>query len=40
MAFIICNMRKFKNADLKGQQIHNQREKESHTNPDIDRNRA
>jgi len=40
MAFIICNMRKFKNADLKGQQIHNQREKESHTNPDIDQNRA
>lgn len=40
MGFIICNMRKFKGADIKGLQIHNQREKESHTNPDIDRNRA
>lgn len=40
MAFIICNMRKFKSADIKGLQIHNQREKESHTNPDIDQNRA
>jgi len=40
MGFIICNMRKFKSADIKGLQIHNQREKESHTNPDIDRNRA
>ncbi|WP_410913787.1 plasmid recombination protein, partial [Pseudomonas sp. SIMBA_068] len=38
MAFIICNMRKFKSADIKGLQIHNQREKESHTNPDIDQN--
>lgn len=33
-------MRKFKNADLKGLQIHNQREKESHTNPDIDESRT
>ncbi|MFP3393402.1 MobV family relaxase, partial [Brevibacillus sp. SIMBA_076] len=33
-------MRKFKSADIKGLQIHNQREKESHTNPDIDQNRA
>lgn len=40
MPYIICNMRKFKNADLKGLQIHNQREKESHTNPDIDKSRT
>ncbi|MGG0839467.1 MobV family relaxase [Bacillus paralicheniformis] len=40
MSYIICNMRKFKNADLKGLQIHNQREKESHTNPDIDESRT
>lgn len=33
-------MRKFKNVDLKGLQIHNQREKESHTNPDIDESRS
>jgi len=40
LSYIICNMRKFKNADLKGLQIHNQREKESHTNPDIDESRT
>ncbi|PFZ65483.1 plasmid recombination enzyme, partial [Bacillus pseudomycoides] len=29
-------MQKFKMRDVKGIQIHNQREKESHTNPDIE----
>ncbi|MGM0757429.1 MULTISPECIES: plasmid recombination protein [Bacillus] len=40
MSYIICNMLKFKNADLKGLQIHNERGKESHTNPDIDESRT
>lgn len=33
-------MQKFKAADIKGMQIHNQREKESHTNFDIDHDRT
>lgn len=35
MSFSIIRMQKFKAPDIKGMQIHNQREKESHTNPDI-----
>jgi len=33
-------MQKFKAVDVKGMQIHNYREKESHTNPDIDKDRT
>ncbi|MFA2812073.1 MobV family relaxase [Bacillus mycoides] len=33
--FMVCHMQKFKMTDVKGLQIHNQREKESHSNPDI-----
>ncbi|MED3080183.1 MobV family relaxase [Bacillus wiedmannii] len=33
--FVICHMQKFKMRDVKGLQIHNQREKESHSNSDI-----
>ena len=33
-------MKKFKSADIKGMQIHNQREKESKTNMDIDKERS
>ncbi|GAA3332200.1 hypothetical protein GCM10020331_091500 [Ectobacillus funiculus] len=32
--------KKFKAVDVKGMQIHNYREKESHTNPDIDKDRT
>ncbi|MBG9523685.1 MobV family relaxase [Bacillus thuringiensis] len=35
MSYAICRMQKFKMRDVKGIQIHNQREKESHTNHDI-----
>ncbi|WP_257152997.1 MobV family relaxase [Bacillus thuringiensis] len=37
MSFAICRMQKFKMRDVKGIQIHNQREKESHTNLDIEK---
>ncbi|MED2348894.1 MobV family relaxase [Bacillus thuringiensis] len=33
--FMLCHMQKFKMTDVKGLQIHNQREKESHSNSDI-----
>ncbi|MED3282287.1 MobV family relaxase [Bacillus thuringiensis] len=33
--FMVCHMQKFKMRDVKGLQIHNQREKESHSNSDI-----
>ncbi|HDR8203085.1 TPA: plasmid recombination protein [Bacillus cereus] len=33
--FMVCHMQKFKMTDVKGLQIHNQREKESYSNPDI-----
>ncbi|HDR8060727.1 TPA: MobV family relaxase [Bacillus cereus] len=33
--FMVCHMQKFKMTDVKGLQIHNQREKENHSNPDI-----
>lgn len=36
MSFAICRMQKMKSHDLKGMQFHNQRERESRTNPDID----
>lgn len=40
MSFAILHMQKLKQPALKGMQIHNQREKESQTNPDIDRDRS
>lgn len=39
MSFAIIRMQKFKGHDVKGIQIHNQREKESKTNPDIKKDR-
>jgi len=36
MSFLVCHMEKFGKHDLKGLQFHNQRERESKTNPDID----
>ncbi|MEC2503800.1 plasmid recombination protein, partial [Bacillus cereus] len=32
--FMVCNMQKYKKTDVKGLQIHNQREKETHSNSD------
>lgn len=40
MSFAICRMQKMKSHDLKGMQFHNQRERESRTNPDIDSERT
>ncbi|MFC6604739.1 MobV family relaxase [Ectobacillus funiculus] len=40
MSFAIIRMQKFKAPDVKGMQIHNYREKESRTNPDIDEGRT
>ncbi|MEH6942133.1 MobV family relaxase, partial [Bacillus sp. JJ722] len=40
MSFAILHMQKLKQPDIKGIQIHNQREKESQTNPDIDAERS
>ena len=40
MSYAICRMQKFKMRDVKGNQIHNQREKESHTNHDIESERT
>lgn len=40
MSFAILHMQKLKQPAIKGMQIHNQREKESQTNPDIDEARS
>lgn len=40
MSFAVVHMQKIKAPALKGIQIHHQREKESHTNPDIDDERS
>lgn len=40
MSFAICRMQKMKSHDLKGIQFHNQRERESKTNSDIDKERS
>lgn len=40
MSFAVCRMQKMKSHDLKGMQFHNQRERESKTNPDIDRSKS
>jgi hypothetical protein len=36
MSYAVVRMAKMKSHDLKGIQFHNQRERESKTNPDID----
>src|SRR5699024_12666454 len=40
MSYAVCRMQKVKSAGLKGMQFHNQRERESGTNEDIDRERT
>lgn len=40
MSFAVVHMQKFKMSGVKGIQFHNQRERESKTNPDIDRSRT
>lgn len=40
VSFAVVRMQKMKSPDLKGMQFHNQRERESRTNPDIDPGRA
>src|SRR5699024_3390763 len=40
MSYAVCRMQKVKSAGLKGMQFHNQRERESRTNEDIDRERT
>ncbi|MFE4525771.1 MobV family relaxase [Cytobacillus firmus] len=40
MSYAVVRMEKMKSHDLKGMQFHNQRERESKTNPDIDKERS
>jgi hypothetical protein len=40
MSFAVCRMQKMKSHDLKGIQFHNQRERESKTNPDIENDKS
>lgn len=40
MSFAVVHMQKFKTSGVKGIQFHNQRERESKTNPDIDKTKA
>ncbi|WP_201024470.1 plasmid recombination protein, partial [Sporosarcina koreensis] len=40
MSYAVCRMQKMKYHDLKGIQFHNQRERESKTNPDIDKDKS
>src|SRR5699024_12659596 len=40
MSYAVCRMQKVKSAGLKGMQFHNQRERDSRTNEDIDRERT
>lgn len=40
MSFAVCRMQKMKSFDLKGIQFHNQRERESKTNPDIENDKS
>ena len=40
MSYAVVRMAKMKSHDLKGIQFHNQRERESRTNPDIDKERS
>uniref|UniRef100_UPI000AB0D16A plasmid recombination protein n=1 Tax=Sporosarcina koreensis TaxID=334735 RepID=UPI000AB0D16A len=40
MSYAVCRMQKMKSHDLKGIQFHNKRERESKTNPDIDKDKS
>ncbi|TFI09382.1 plasmid recombination protein, partial [Thiopseudomonas sp. 4R-3cl] len=40
MSYAVVRMQKMKSHDLKGMQFHNQRERGSKTNPDIDKNKT
>ena len=40
MSYAVVHMKKIKTAGLKGVQFHHQRERESQTNPDIDKNKS
>src|SRR5699024_8001603 len=40
MIYAVCRMQKVKSSGLKGMQFHNQRERQSRTNEDIDRART
>src|SRR5699024_7469283 len=40
MSYAVCRMHKVKSAGLKGMQFHNQRERKSRTNDDIDHERT
>lgn len=40
MSYAVCRMQKMKSHDLKGIQFHNQRERESKTNPDIEKDKS
>src|SRR5699024_9606616 len=40
MSYAVCRMQKVKSAELKGMQFHNQRERKSRTNDDIDHERT
>ena len=40
MSYLICHMQKIKMPGLKGIQFHNQRERESKTNPDIEKEKS
>ncbi len=40
MSYAVCQMQKVKSAGLKGMQFHNQRERKSRTNDDIDHERT
>lgn len=40
MSYVVCHVKKFKSNDVKGMQIHNQRESENSINKDIDSSRT
>lgn len=40
MSFLVLHMDKFKKEAVRGIQSHNERERESHSNPDIDYERS
>ena len=40
MSYLVCHVQKFKSSDIKGMQIHNQRESENSKNKDIDRSKT
>ncbi len=40
MSYLVCHIQKFKNSDVKGLQIHNQRESDKSKNIDIDKSKS